>query len=172
MILVTYFSVTGNTRRVAEAIHMSIPGEKQLLEMGLVPPGKDYDLVFAGFPVMQFRPPREAIQFFKGLNPGQNLAIFVTHAMFPGPEDQAMSDMLEGVLRKCRSAAPQTTLTGFFHCRGELAEPTARMLSESGIVLLQQFAALRPDTLGHPDLVDLDNAGRFGSEVIQKLRNE
>jgi len=170
MILVTYFSVTGNTRRIAEAIYEVLPGEKQLLELGSVAPGIEHDLVFAGFPVMQFRPPRETVQFFKGLNPGQNLAIFVTHAMFPGSDDQAMNDMLEKVLQKCRNVAPLANLTGFFHCRGELAEPTARMLADSGIPLLQQFAELRKDTIGHPDLHDFDQARKFGLEVINKLR--
>jgi flavodoxin len=169
MILVTYHSVTGNTRRVAEAIYQAIPGEKQLLEMSMVKPGDCYDLVFAGFPVMQFRPSREASQFLKTLKPGQKLALFVTHAMFPDGHDKAMSEMLVGVLRKCRTAVPQANLCGFFNCPGELAGPVEKMLAESGIPLLRQFAAMSERTRGHPNVPDLEKAHRFCEMVIHGL---
>ncbi len=169
MILVTYHTVTGNTRKVAEAIHQVIP-HALLLPLSDVPSSATFDLIFAGFPIMQFRPPREIITFLAGIPEEQKLALFVTHAMSSGNEDDATKKMLGSILDKCRKAAPQADLKGFFDCRGELAEQTAGMLAASGIPLLMKFAGMRKETIGHPDIQELQEAGLFARSIIAGLK--
>lgn len=49
--LVAYLSSSGNTSRVAEAIHAALPGSS-MMAIADVGPLDGYDLIFAGFPVI------------------------------------------------------------------------------------------------------------------------
>ena len=49
-ILVAYMSVTGNTRKVAEAIYDVITEEKEIGELKDLESLEGYDLIFLGFP--------------------------------------------------------------------------------------------------------------------------
>ena len=50
-ILVAYFSLTGNTKQVAEAIHDSLEGDKTILPVDEVQELNEFTLIFIGFPV-------------------------------------------------------------------------------------------------------------------------
>lgn len=161
--LVAFFSLTGNTRKVAEAIFHALPDEKDLKTLAEVTYPEDYDLVFIGFPVMQFGPPREVRKFARE-HPGlKKVALFVTHAMPAGSTDPFQKEMLERELGRCRELFPD--VAGFFHCQGELAEKTAEELIASGIPMLAEFAAMRPLTIGHPDPAELGAARRFALQM-------
>ena len=166
--LITYYSRTGNTRKVAEAIREVIPSECPLINMEEMDRAEGYDLIFAGFSVMQFGPAKEATQFLSRLPAGQKLAIFVTHSMDPVSSNPELNKTLEVILEKCRRTAGEASLIGFFHCRVELNKYAAEMLKGSGIPLLQQFATMRGETLGHPDEADLEAARNFASLVLRK----
>jgi len=163
--LVTYFSVTGNTRKVAETIFHALPGEKELKALGEVISLEGYDRVFIGFPVMQFGPPREVRKFAQSLAGGKRVALFVTHAMATGTDDPVQRKMLETELGKCRDLFPDAV--GFFHCKGELSVKTASELTETGIPMLMEFAGMRPLTLGHPTTDELYQARIFALSVVQ-----
>jgi hypothetical protein len=96
------------------------------------------------------------------------VALFVTHAMDPQSDDPAVAKMLGGILDKCRKSLARAELAGFFHCRGELAESTAQMLADSRMPMLVHFAAMRGETLGHPNGQELEAARQFAAETLRR----
>ncbi|MBE0557190.1 MAG: flavodoxin, partial [Proteobacteria bacterium] len=82
--LVTYYSQTGNTEKIARAIFEAIHFEKELLPIGDVKDLRGYDIIFAGFPVQAHSVPAAFHPFFKKLPAGQPIALFCTHGSLRG----------------------------------------------------------------------------------------
>lgn len=159
--LVTYYSPTGNTRKVAEAIFNSLEGDKEIKPFDDVASLDGIDLTFIGFPVMQFGPPAAARNFIASHATGKKIALFITHAMLTEIDNPEQKAMLLKELDKCRSICLASELTGFFHCQGELSEKMSEELMASGIPMLMDFAKMRPATLGHPNPEEIARAARF-----------
>ncbi len=83
-VLVTYFSRTGNTRKIAEAIHGALDGDRELLPMDKVADLAPYDLVFIGFPVQSHSVPYKVEEFLKSVPTGKKVALFSTHGSLQG----------------------------------------------------------------------------------------
>jgi flavodoxin I len=164
--LVTYWSQTGNTKKVAEAIYEALPGEKNLKSYDAVENLDGFDLTFIGFPIMQFGPPPAAKKFLATQAPGKKIVIFITHATLSDSDDAQQQIMLEKELEKCRSACSGSELLGLYHCQGELSEKMAGQLISSNIPMLMEFAAMRPLTIGHPDKEELAQAQVFARKFI------
>jgi flavodoxin len=163
--LVTYWSLTGNTKKVAEAIFEAIPGEKELKTLEEVETLNGFDLIFIGFPIMQFGLPQAAKKFIAAHADDKMIAVFVTHAMFSQSDDQQQQFLLARELDKCRAACSKSNLIGLFHCQGELSEKTANELLASHIASLMEFAAMRPRTVGHPNQDELKQAQNFARHL-------
>ncbi len=161
-VLVTYYTQTGNTRRVAEAIYGEIEVSKDMQEMDKVESVEGYDLVFAGFPVHGSIPAKPARDFLETKARGKKLAMFVTHA---APED---SSLLAEWLETCKQAATGADLVAFFNCQGELAAEIADFMSKSGEASLEAWAKERPATLGQPDAARLELARAFARETARQ----
>jgi flavodoxin len=162
-ILVTYMTVSGNTKKVAEAIYGAIKGKKEIKPMNKVDSLEGYDLVFVGFPVMRFGPPDDVKSFMDRNAKGKKVALFVTHAMWSSMEP------LKGILMKCKEPANCAEMIGFFDCQGELAEAVAKSLLNNSNPEMQKFGQMRPMTMGHPDATDLEKAKAFAREIEGKL---
>lgn len=160
--LVTYMTVTGNTRKVAEAIFEEIKGAKDIKPMDEVTSLEYYDLVFVGFPVMRFGPPDAAKSFLEGKAKGKRVAVFVTHAMWADLEP------LKGILEKCKDPARCADMVGFFDCQGELSEAVAKSLLNNSNPEMQKFGMMRPKTMGHPDGNDLKAAKAWARQMCAK----
>ena len=161
--LVAYFSQTGKTRSVAEAIYESIEGEKELKTLDEVESLEGYDLAFIGFPIIAFGPAKEGKEFLEQKAAGRKVALFITHA---APEDQ---EGVEAWLDKCREAASSAELVGFFHCQGELSEAIANVLLKSDNPMMRSFGERRSETIGQPDETRLQRARDFAREVTGGL---
>jgi len=162
-VLVAYFSQTGKTKSVAEAIFESIGGEKELKKLDEVDSLEGYDLSFIGFPIIAFGPAKEGKEFLEQKAAGKKVALFITHA---APEDQ---EGVEAWLDKCREAASSAELVGFFHCQGELSEAIANVLLKSDNPMMRSFGERRSETIGQPDETRLQRAREFAREVMGKL---
>lgn len=163
--LVTFWTKTGNTVKVAEAIYRKISCEKSLIPVSQVSSVDEYDLIFLGFPIMQFGVPRPVTQFIRHFLNGKPVALFVTHAIISNSSDLIQRTMLVKELEKCREACIQTDLRGLFHCQGELSEQMAAEMIKTGIPTLAGFAQMRQLTVGHPDPDELDRAADFAWEI-------
>ncbi len=163
--LVCYVSRTGNTRKVAEALASALTCEKDLLPLEAVGELRGYDLVFLGFPVWDFGPAEPAREFLEARVAGARLAMFVTHAM-PSAGDPMAAKLLDRILARSRRMAQGAQVLGVFHCRGELSAETAETLAKSDDPMFQRFAAIRPETLGHPDEGELQAAREFAAQML------
>jgi hypothetical protein len=167
-VLVTSYSQTGNTRRIAEAIYSVISCEKEIMPLDRVTGLDGYDLSFIGFPMLQFGPPEEARDFLERHCTGRNVALFVTHASWDAPQLKAL---LDSWLEKCKAPAAGSNLVGFYHCRGELSAAAAEAFMNSAIPSIRMFGSLRPMTLGHPDESEINGAKTFAVKIIEKVIN-
>ena len=164
-ILVTYWSQTGNTKKVAEAIFEALPLEKSIKPFNEVENIEGFDLIFIGFPVMQFGPPAQAKKFLATHAAGKKIALFLTHAMLTLHEDRQQQAILEKELEKCRIACSKSELIALFHCQGELSKQISDVLMASGNPMLMEFAGMRPLTIGHPNQQELEHAKTFARAV-------
>jgi flavodoxin len=158
--LVAYFSQTGKTRMVAEAIYDEIGGDKEIKPLEEVESLDPYDLCFIGFPIIAFGPAQQAREFMEKHAGGKRIALFVTHA---APEGEAG---LEEWLARCREAAAGAELLGMFDCMGELSEQIAEFLLKSDDAMMRSFGERRPETLGQPDETRLQRARDFARPVM------
>jgi flavodoxin len=162
-ILVTYFTQTNNTKRIAEAIFNEIDEEKEIIPLNKVKSLEGYDFAFIGFPVHGFGPAKKAADFIKKHAKEKDIAIFVTHAMPPD------NPMLKNLLKKCQKPAEKSKLVDFYHCQGELAEKVANMLIDSGNPQMAEFGKMRNMTVGHPNDEEVEKARQFAKDTLQKI---
>ena len=156
---VVYFSVGGNTERVARAIAEALPGEVDLAELNSAPPLDGYDLVFVGMPIHQFGAPPAVRDYLQGACQGRRVALFITHA--------AGVDMPELApwLVACREAAEGCDVVGVFNCQGQVPPATRQQWIDSGIPMLVQFGQMASIADGQPDDAALLKARAFAREV-------
>ena len=64
-VLVTYYSQTGNTEKLARSIYEAIHVEKELHPIQEVNSVEGFDVIFVGFPVHAHSVPAKALPFFK-----------------------------------------------------------------------------------------------------------
>ena len=83
-ILVTYFSRTGNTKKVADAIFETLEGDRTIQSLDEVPSLEGYELIFIGFPVHSHSVPIRVEEFIKKLPAGKKVALFSTHGSLTG----------------------------------------------------------------------------------------
>jgi len=153
-ILVAYYSQTGNTRKVAEAIFAGIRHtQKKLLAIEQVENCDAYDLIFCGFPVQHHSVPAKMTHFLQSIPQGKKLALFATHGSLRGGEKAIAAFYAAFSLTSGR------TILGTFGCRGQvkfqLLDEWMEKPQERAWALEAQSAS------GHPDAADLEDAGSF-----------
>lgn len=160
-VLVTYQSLTGNTKKVATAIFEAIGQQKEMKELSQVITLEGYDLVFVGFPIMIHGPSPEVTGFLANQATGRNVALFITHA---SPED---SEPLQDWLEKCKTTAANANLKAVFHCQGELSEQVADFMLSSDDATLVEWAKERHSTIGQPDATRLQWAKDWAKKITE-----
>jgi flavodoxin len=164
-VLIAYHSISGNTRKVAEAIYKEIRADKELKPLSDVKDLKGYDLSFIGFPIQGYGPSKEAKEFLEKKVTGKDIALFVTHS---APEEG--EPKLEQWLAACKIAASSANIVGVFDCQGELAQNVADMMLGSKDPQLTEWAGHRSETLGQPDRGRLKKARKFAKDIMGKYK--
>jgi flavodoxin len=157
--LVTYFSQTGNTKRVAEAIYDAITGDKTLQEMKDTQTLEGYDLSFIGFPIHGFGAANQATTFLAEKAGGKKVALFITH----GAAEE--SDDLILWIEACKKAASNAEVVATFNCQGEIAPEIIDMLKSSDDPKLRSFAEMGSHAKGQPDESRLNKAREFARKT-------
>jgi len=161
--LVTYMSQTGNTKKIAEAIYGELKGEKEIKPISEVKDLGGYDLVFIGFPILQFDIPPVVKSFLSANTKGKKIAIFMTHAVPEGFE------AIHSWTGSYKQAAVGADIVGAFDCQGELAQPIIDMLLKSDDPQMKAFGEMGPLTKGQPDESRVRKAKEFAKEVQAKV---
>lgn len=162
--LVTYFSQTGNTKKIAEAIYAEITGEKDINEIKDVSDFEGYDLVFVGSPVMEFNIPKKVTNFISENVTGKNMAFFMTHAVPEGFE------AIKSWTGSVEDFAASGNFLGTFECQGELAQPVYDMLMKSDNPEMIGFAEMSLAGKGQPDEKSVQKAKEFAKEIQAKVQ--
>lgn len=162
--LVTYYTDSGNTKKVAEAIFGAIEGEKDILPVGDVESMEGYDLVFVGSPMHGFGLNENVKEFIEGKGKGKDIALFVTHA---SPEEAV--EQLQPWLENCKKEAAGANLVDFFNCQGEMHKELADALMKMDDPRMVRWGSHRHMTLGQPDEARLERARAFARDVMSNL---
>jgi len=157
-ILVTYFSRTGNTKKVAEAIFDAIRGDKVLKPMNEVEDSSLYQLIFAGFPVQTHTVPYQAELFLKKIPPGKKVALFSTHGSVTG------TDLSRQALEYAAVLVSKAKLIGTFTCRGKVSMKALEALAQ--FYEHEAWAEMAASAATHPDDHDLSEARAFAERVL------
>jgi flavodoxin len=159
--LVAYYSETGNTKKIAEAIFGAIHIEKELQKVQEVKNTEGFDIIFYGFPVNAHSVPGKAAGFIGGLSAGQKIAFFSTHGSLRG--GQLPKQAFEHAL----GLAAKLKVLGHFGCRGEVSQKIIEMLMKNPAH--QAWAEEARGAIGHPDENDLADAKTFTAEMLAKI---
>jgi flavodoxin len=158
--LVTYFSQTGNTEKLARAIFDAIEVEKQISPIKEVQNAGDYDVIFCGFPVHAHSVPVAVQGFIKGLPPGMKLAIFSTHGSLRGGQ------LAVTAMEHAASLAEQTKVLGTFGCRGKVQMSLIDALMKQPEH--RAWAQEAQSAVSHPDEADLEDGREFTRKIMAK----
>jgi flavodoxin len=151
--LVTYFSRTGNTKKVAEAIFDEIPGDKVFKPMAEVKDLAPYQNIFAGFPVQSHSVPYEVEAFLKKVPEGKKIALFSTHGSVTG------SRLSREALEHASVLVSKAKIVSTFSCRGKVAMKALEVLTKSPEH--EAWVDMAASAATHPDEHDLAEARAF-----------
>jgi len=158
--LVAYFSRTGNTKKVAEAIFAALDGDKTIKPIAEVGDVEAFRLVFIGFPVYSHSVPFAAETFLKALPPGKTIALFSTHGSLSGHR------LSKEALEYAAVLAGRCRLLGLFACRGKMSPQALEILLPSPEH--QDWAEMAGSAATHPDEHDLTEAAIFARHMKAK----
>jgi flavodoxin len=163
--LVTYYTQTGNTRKVAEAIYEGIPDDKEISPLSELEDFGAYDLIFYGFPIQAGNPAKDAAEFLGEKAAGKRIALFITHG---APEDaERVGPWLDGSRDLISEVGAE--LVGIFNCQGEASQDIINFLLNSDDPERQRYGREASEARGLPDEGRLERARSFASEVVGKL---
>ena len=173
-ILITYYSGTGNTKKVAEAMNEGITGhDVDLLPVNDVDPTSlnSYDLVFIGSGLYGFNISRKLTALVKKAPQlPSKFAYYYTHE---APQPNAYPDCFKSVDKILEPA--NCEVLGKFDCTGENLVEKAEEQRRAMWSRLSPEEAKRSEenwlnlVKGHPDTKDLENAKEFATSIINKL---
>jgi flavodoxin len=156
-VLVTFFTQTGNTEKVAQAIYQVIGAKKEMLPVKGVKNPDGYDIIFCGFPVHAHSVPLPVQNFIKSIPPGTKLALFVTHGSLRGGELAATA------IEHAISLASKLKVLGTFGCRGKVDPKLIEALLKQPEH--RAWAEAAKSASAHPDESDLEDARQFAKKV-------
>lgn len=157
-ILVTYYSLTGNTKKIAEAIFEALDEDKEIWPLQEVKNIDAYDLLFIGFPVHSHSIPYKVESFLRQLPPGKKVALFSTHGSFTG------SELARQAIEYAVSLLPQVKVLGTFSCRGRISQAALEILRRSPEH--EAWADMAASAFSHPDEKDLEEARAFARWIM------
>jgi flavodoxin I len=159
--LVTYYSQTGNTEKLARAIYAAVDIEKELFPIAEVKNTAGYDIIFVGFPTQAHSVPAKVIPFLKGLPAGQRIAFFCTHGSLKG--GQLPKQGLEHAV----SLTSAGKVLGAFCARGKVSSQIIDSLQDT-----PEHRAWADEAQGaaeHPTEADLADARVYAKEMLTKI---
>lgn len=159
--LVTYYSQTGNTEKLARAIHEAITADKELLPVQEVKSVEGYDIIFIGFPVHAHSVPAKLIPFFKLLPDGQKIAFFCTHGSLRG------GHLPKQALEHAIGLAARAKILGAFGVRGRTNAQIIEMLMNQ--IEHRAWAEEAQGAHEHPNATDLADGKEFAQGIIAKI---
>jgi flavodoxin len=161
-ILVAYYSITGNTKQIADAIFEALPQPKTIKPLSEVQSLGEYDLVFVGFPVQSHSVPYKAERFLQSIPKGKKIALFSTHGSVTG------SRLSREAIEHAVVVTSQAKLISTFSCRGKVSPQALEVLSRSPEH--EAWTDMAASASPHPNEHDLADARAFASWALTLSR--
>lgn len=159
-VLVTYYTQTGNTEKLARAIYDVLTMDKTILPVADVKSPEGYDLVFCGFPVQAHSVPVKMQELVKKLPKGQKVAFFATHGSLRGGQ------LPRQAFESAEGLAVGLKVLGQFGCRGKVDAKIIDALMKKPEHKAWAEEALSADE--HPDAADLKDIQMFAQKIIDR----
>ena len=115
-VLVTYYTQTGNTEKLARAIYDVLTTDKTILPVADVKSLDGYHLVLCGFPVQAHSVAGQDAGADQKASEGQKVAFFATHGSLRG------SQLAKQAFASAEGLAVNLTVLGQFGCRGRVED--------------------------------------------------
>lgn len=159
-ILVAYYSKTGNTKKVAEAVYEALEEkDKTIKPMQEVADVAGYTMIFCGFPVHAHSVPVSAQNFLKKIEPGTKVVLFSTHgSRTDGRMPREAVNNAVGIIRG--------EVVDFYTCRGEVQQDIIDDLMSRPEH--RAWAMEAQSAQSHPDEADLEDARIFARGAVKK----
>lgn len=159
--LVTYYSQTGNTEKLARAIYDAIHFEKELLPIKDVQDSRGYDIIFVGFPVQAHSAPSAVHSFLKNLPERQPIALFCTHGSIRG------GHLPKQAVEHAIGLASRTKVLGTFGVQGRVNPKLIDSLMQ--MVEHRAWAQEAQGAIDHPTDADLADGKAFAKGILAKI---
>jgi flavodoxin I len=168
-VLVTYFSQSGNTEKIAKAIcgEAAQTNEAELKKLEDITPGDvaGYDFIFIGSPLHSgslAAPVKECLSVIQASS-GQKMAGFITH-FAPAYPEQDMDGFTEPIKAACREKGIE--YKGRFDCQGALTESLHEAVQKKLSLSDEQWADMVRQMTGRPNEEDEGKSKAFAKTVL------
>lgn len=168
-VLVTYFSQSGNTEKIAKAIceEAAQANTAELKKLENITPDDvaGYDFIFIGSPLHSgslAAPVKECLGLLQASS-GQKMAGFITH-MAPAYPEQDMEAFADPIKTACQEKGIE--YVGSFDCQGFLAEAMHAAVQKKLNMSDEQWADMVKQMTGHPNEEDEGKAKAFVKTVL------
>lgn len=158
--LITYFSKTGNTKKIADVIYVTVAGEREIKPVNEVQEHEieEYSLIFIGFPVYSHSIPFPLERILKNIPPKKKIALFLTHGSLTG------SRLSREALEYAIVLASKANVLGSYSCRGKISPEELEVLEKSPEH--KAWAEIAVSASTHPDESDLEDARSFARWIM------
>jgi flavodoxin len=178
-ILVAYYSETGNTEKVARAIHNEVAGghDTRLCTVREITAEDvaSYEVVFLGAPCHDSDLARPLKRVLESLpeSPEFKLAGFFTHATYSlgaGPRSEELYEKWAGRCHRTFETVCQEKrimFLGYFNCMGVPSPPITEFIHNVIITDEDEWRTYLPKIQMHPTEEDLRNARAFARKALR-----
>ena len=165
-ILISVSSKTGNTRKIAEAIHAALP-EAELHNVENAPNPAAFDLIFVGFWVDKGTADKKAQEYIQQIKT-KTVALFGTLGAYPDSQHAVNS------LENAAQLLPDCKVVARYICQGAIDPKMIEWMN--GLPAEHAHApddARRKrwkDALTHPDVADCQAAADWAVSVVKTIQ--
>jgi flavodoxin len=163
-VLVTYFTRSGNTEKVAKAIYEELKEPKSIEKINNNLKLDEYGLVFLGYPIENYWCPKDIHDFLRKNTENANIVFFITHGV---PENNPL--LPKWIDRTEKLLHPTSKIIDRFTCQSEVAQYVVDALKQSGKPMQMQWADHCHLLKGLPDENKLEKAREFARAVRNKI---
>jgi len=167
--LIVYSSVTGNTKKVAEAIAEVMPNVT-IVQVQDAPNYQDFDLIVIGYWVARGMPDSLVLDYFKTL---KNAKIILFGTLGAYPDSEYAKNCIQKSEKLLIGDSTGNKVLGSFLCMGKvspkLLEPQAQTLHKKTHIMTEERIKRLEEGKKHPDKQDLQNAQDFVSNILKNI---
>jgi len=172
-VLVAYYSETGNTEKVAKAIHEEISKshDAHLMRVDEVQVNmlNDYDVVFLGSACHSADLSTPTKRILEGIphSPVFKLAGFFTHATSSAGFTKWASKCSSSFERA--SEEKKIDFRGYYNCQGAPSPSVQEFIKREAVTSPDEYEEYIKEVMKHPTPEDLHKAKKFARKILQEL---